>query len=104
MGQPWLLGEISAKLDGAEYFKPTLAQQAEGLCEQIEDSMSLYGVSLGLRIVRKHISAHIDKVALPFSNSDRRALRANLCRIEDATQLLTELQALYAGDSERVAA
>lgn len=32
MGQPWLLGEISAKFEGADYLKPSLAQQADGLC------------------------------------------------------------------------
>ncbi|MEO1323854.1 MAG: tRNA-dihydrouridine synthase, partial [Pseudomonadota bacterium] len=104
MGQPWILGEISANLEGANYLRPTLAQQVEGLCEQIEDSMSLYGDKLGLRIVRKHISAHIDKVALPLNDIDRRALRADLCRIDDANKLLTALQAVYAGDNVRVAA
>ncbi|MEL7109915.1 MAG: tRNA-dihydrouridine synthase family protein [Pseudomonadota bacterium] len=104
MGQPWLLGEISANLEGANYLRPTLTQQVEGLCEQIEDSMSLYGDKLGLRIVRKHISAHIDKVALPLNDIDRRALRADLCRIDDANKLLTALQAVYAGDNVRVAA
>lgn len=66
--------------------------------------MTLYGNRLGLRIVRKHVSAHIDKVALPLSDTDRRALRADLCRIEDASELLSEIRALYAGNNVRVAA
>ena len=56
MGQPWLLGELAARWDGLDYKKPNLAVQADGLCEQIEDSLSLYGASLGIRIVRKHVA------------------------------------------------
>ncbi len=104
MGQPWLLGEISADLDGIAYAAPTLVEQVEGLCEQIEDSLSLYGSRLGLRMVRKHVAAHIDKVDLPFNSTDRRALRADLCRIENAVRLIENLQAVYAGRTLRVAA
>ena len=47
MGQPWLLGEIAAHLENRDYQAPTLSAQADGLCEQIEDSLSLYGPSPG---------------------------------------------------------
>lgn len=104
MGQPWLLGEISAATSDTHYLPPTLTQQADGLCEQIEDSLSLYGTALGTRIVRKHIAAHIDKVALPLRPEDRRTLRANLCRIDDPNRLLADLNALYSGRNLRVAA
>jgi len=104
MGQPWLLGEISADFDGIAYQTPTLAEQVDGLCEQIEDSLSLYGPRLGLRMVRKHVAAHIDKVDLPFNETDRRALRADLCRMEDAERLIANLKAVYAGRTLRVAA
>lgn len=104
MGQPWLLGEIAAHFEGVSFKAPTLAQQAEGLCEQIEDSLSLYGTSLGIRIVRKHIAAHVDKVALPLAETDRRTQRGDLCRLSDPKLLLSSIQALYAGETLRVAA
>jgi len=104
MGQPWLLGEIAAHFDNVPFKTPTLDQQADGLCEQIEDSLSLYGASLGIRIVRKHIAAHVDKVALPLSETDRRVQRGDLCRIGDPKKLLNSIQALYAGETLRVAA
>ena len=104
MGQPWLLGEISAHLAGTPFTTPTLQQQADGLCEQIEDSLSLYGSHLGLRMVRKHIAAHIDKVNLPMDPLDRRRQRADLCRIDAPDQVLADIQALYAGQTLRVAA
>ena len=104
MGQPWLLGEVAAAVAGEPYARPSLSAQVDGLCEQIEDSLSLYGTSLGIRIVRKHVSAHIDKVDLEFGDTERRSLRADLCRIDDAKTLITALQAVYRRVDVRVAA
>ena len=104
MGQPWLLGELAAHLSGHPLERPTLQQQADGLCEQIEDSLSLYGASLGTRIVRKHVAAHIDRVDLPLDQSVRRSLRAQLCRIENASDLITQIQSLYSNAEAKVAA
>lgn len=104
MGRPWLLGEISAAFKKSRFVGPDLQQQADGLCEQIEDSLSLYGNSLGIRIVRKHVAAHIDKVDLPMTEAARRQRRADLCRIEHPDQLLNEIQATYSGQSLEVAA
>lgn len=104
MGQPWLIGEIAAHLAGHDFVAPSLERQLDSLCEQIEDSQRLYGPSLGLRIVRKHVAAHIDKVALPFAEAERRSLRADLCRINEASQLIAALQSVYSGHDFRVAA
>lgn len=104
MGQPWLIGEIAAHFAGRPFVAPGLHEQADQLCEQIEDSLSLYGAHLGLRIVRKHIAAHIDKVDLPLDDTARRALRAQLCQIDEAKPLLSAIQALYTGANLKVAA
>ncbi|MEP1143519.1 MAG: tRNA dihydrouridine synthase DusB [Henriciella sp.] len=104
MGQPWLMGEIAASLTGEKFTQPSLPEQLDGLCEQIEDSLSLYGATLGLRIVRKHVAAHIDKVAMPMGELDRRAMRARLCRIDDASVLISELSAVYQSRNVKVAA
>lgn len=104
MGQPWLIGEIAAHLTGAPFSGPSLDDQLDSLCEQIEDSASLYEPHLGLRIVRKHIAAHIDKVALPLSDLDRRSIRAEICQIPEIKEVLHALRALYSGAMLRVAA
>lgn len=104
MGQPWLLGEIAAHLEGRAFERPDLGAQAAGLCEQIEDSLSLYGSSLGIRIVRKHIAAHIDRVALALDEAARRALRARLCRLEDPAELISQIQSLYLNSETKAAA
>lgn len=104
MGQPWIIGEIAARFAGTEFQCPSLEQQFEGLCAQIVDSQTLYGDALGMRIVRKHIAAHVDKVDLPLTEVDRRALRAELCQIEDRTRLFNAIERLYSGAEVRVAA
>ncbi|MEL6826081.1 MAG: tRNA-dihydrouridine synthase family protein [Pseudomonadota bacterium] len=104
MGQPWLIGEVDAHFKGETYEIPSLKAQSDGLCAQIEDSLTLYGASLGIRIVRKHIAAHIDKVALPMSDIDRRQRRADLCRIDDPRRLIHEIETLYSGQTLEVAA
>ncbi|MEO1643239.1 MAG: tRNA-dihydrouridine synthase, partial [Pseudomonadota bacterium] len=104
MGQPWLVGEIAYALAGKEWEPPTLSQQLDSLSEQVEDSLNLYGKSLGLRIVRKHISAAIEKLDIPLEVQYRRKLRADLCRLEDPAQLLFQLRRAYERHEWEVAA
>ncbi|MEL7042832.1 MAG: tRNA dihydrouridine synthase DusB [Pseudomonadota bacterium] len=104
MGQPWLVGQVAAALAGQPYERPSLSQQLNGLCEQIEDSLHLYGSRLGLRIVRKHIAAHIDKLDLPMPAAARRSIRADLCRLEQFDPIVQHLRALYKGRTLKVAA
>ncbi|MDJ0921936.1 MAG: tRNA-dihydrouridine synthase [Henriciella sp.] len=95
MGRPWLVGQIANDLNGIAYREPNLENQCESLCEQIEDSLSLYGAFLGLRTVRKHVAAAIDHVALELTPEARRSLRSQLCQLNDATALMDSLQRLY---------
>ncbi|MGB2073876.1 MAG: tRNA dihydrouridine synthase, partial [Henriciella sp.] len=83
MGQPWLIAEIAASLAGCDYNPPSLAEQYDSLCEQIEDSMALYGQSLGLKIVRKHISSAIERLSVDMAEAERRRARSELCQIND---------------------
>jgi tRNA-dihydrouridine synthase B len=95
MGRPWLVGEIVAALEGQRWRKPALAEQFDSLAEQVADAQALYGPNLGLRMVRKHVSAAIDHLDLPMADSERRALRADLCRIERPAELVRALKAVY---------
>lgn len=104
MGQPWLLGQIAAHLAGTAWSAPSLERQLQGLIQHIEDAQTLYGRDLGLRIVRKHVAAHIDKVALPLSDALRREARRQLCQIGSAIELISQLEALYTGVELKVAA
>ncbi|MEM6534888.1 MAG: tRNA dihydrouridine synthase DusB [Pseudomonadota bacterium] len=95
MGAPWLPAQVKAALENRPSAMPDLHIQAESLCEQIEDSAALYGPSLGIRIVRKHVAAAIDKLELPIDAGARRALRSRLCQIDAPAALMRQIQAVY---------
>ena len=97
MGRPWLVGEVAAALDGRAWRKPGLNEQLASLSEQISDAASLYGPGLGLKMVRKHVSAAIDELEIELPAAERRQLRADLCRIGDAGELIAALRQVYLG-------
>lgn len=97
MGKPWLIGEVAAALEGRAWRRPGLNEQLASLCEQISDSVELYGPGLGLKMVRKHVSAAIDDLEIELPAAERRRLRADLCRIGEAGELIAALRKVYLG-------
>lgn len=97
MGKPWLVGEIAAALDGRAWRRPSLSEQLASLCEQVMDAVALYGANLGVRMVRKHVSAAIDELEISMPAAERRQLRADLCRIAEAQDLIDALRKVYLG-------
>lgn len=95
MGKPWLAGQIAEGLSGKAAIAPSLDTQVDSLCEQIRDSVALYGTSLGVRMVRKHVSAAIECLEIPLSEHRRRSLRAQMCQITDPEHLISSLRVLY---------
>ncbi len=104
MGRPWLPGQISAELSDAHWAAPGLAERAESLCEQITDSVALYGERLGVRIVRKHVAATVEHAELGLCAGEARNLRAALCEIEDPDVLISDIQAAFGTHAARAAA
>jgi tRNA-dihydrouridine synthase B len=95
MGKPWLAGQIAAGLSGRAHAAPSLAIQLDSLCEQIRDCVALYGPSLGVRMVRKHVAAAIDALDVSLSEPRRRSLRAEMCQITGPETLISSLRTLY---------
>ena len=95
MGRPWLPGEIDAALNGRPWRAPSRREKLSALCEQIDDSVSLYGPKLGVLTVRKHVSASIDVLDVDLSPAARRAVRSKLCRIGDREDLIAALRQVY---------
>ncbi|WP_084396130.1 tRNA dihydrouridine synthase [Henriciella aquimarina] len=103
MGEPWLPGKVAAELAGDAYVMPAREVQLHSLLSQIDDSQTLYGDRLGLRIVRKHIAAAIDKLPLDWSSQERRTIRAAACQMNQASELKDFLSGIYLQE-RRVAA
>ncbi len=95
MGQPWLLGQIASELTGNVFKAPSFSTKLEALCEQISDSIELYGERLGVRVFRKHLAAFIDSTKeLQIDNAQRDNIRRNLCQINNDTELKSEIKKL----------
>ena len=103
MGQPWLPGKVAADLEGRAFSLPGTAEKLDSLISQIEDSQSLYGKTLGLRIVRKHVAAAIDKLDHDWSPTLRRSLRSEACQIDNSSTLISCLTDMFL-DQRKVAA
>lgn len=95
MGRPWLPGEIDAMLSGRRWKPPARWEKLSSLCEQIEDSVSLYGPKLGVLTVRKHVSAAIDALDLGIGAPEHRRLRSSLCQISEWKELIEALRQVY---------
>jgi len=104
MGRPWLVGMVAAALEGRTRRAPSPAEQCDSLCEQLADSVALYGRRLGVLTVRKHVAAAIDAAPLRLDAAERRQLRSALCRIDDPAELGRALQACYRRFDEALAA
>lgn len=95
LGAAWIIGQVAAELAGRSWKRPGLREQLASLCEQISDSETFYGPSLGLKMIRKHVSAAIERVALDIEPDRRRRLRSDLCRIGEARELIAALERVY---------
>jgi len=104
-GQPWRTAAVArALLAGGREQMPTLEAIGEALLALYEDTLSFYGVELGLRIARKHIAWTIDAHA-PLLDADmRRTVRADICRMTSPQEVTCALRQIFGEDERREAA
>ncbi|WP_333585979.1 tRNA dihydrouridine synthase DusB [Phenylobacterium sp.] len=103
-GRPWIAAEIEAELDGRAFQAPALEARLAIVLDHLDDSVAFYGPRLGLRIFRKHLAAYIENAPWPQEPEARRSARARLCRLEEPSQVKSELTALWRGPEARMAA
>ncbi|MBZ6075108.1 tRNA dihydrouridine synthase DusB [Microvirga puerhi] len=60
MGQPWLVGQIGAALNGQPVPDVTPETRTEVALEHYDGLLSLYGLHVGIRHARKHLAAYAD--------------------------------------------
>lgn len=73
-GQPWIVGQVAAHLDGRP--APTTPEGNDLVnlvAAHYEDMLSEYGTELGVRMARKHIGWYLDAVG-ELSNAQRRPI------------------------------
>jgi nifR3 family TIM-barrel protein len=60
VGQPWLVGQIGAALEGRSILDPDPGVMASTAVEHYEGLLSLYGRDFGIRHARKHLAAYAE--------------------------------------------
>jgi tRNA-dihydrouridine synthase B len=86
-GQPWLLAQIAAALEGREVpTAPGGGDLGAVVIEHYEHMLGFYGRELGLRVARKHLGWYLDRL------EGAEAIRARVLRLTDPGAVIRELQ------------
>ena len=102
-GRPWLASQIDAALGGANIPEPTLEERLDIALTHFDDALAFYGDRLGLKIFRKHLGWYVEAGPAPANPSERRRIKAQLCRLEQPQEVRAGLRALWR-QTERLAA
>ena len=102
-GRPWIAKAIEAALEGRAFIEPDPDERLEIALTHFRRSLDFYGVTLGLKMFRKHLASYIDAAPWPAAPEARRAARASLCRLDDPEQVEQALTRLWLED-RRIAA
>lgn len=102
-GRAWLPAAIAtAIVDKSHETPPDRALRIASFAEQYDDTLSLYGRDLGVRIARKHLAAFIDDLLSDLADSERAAYRKSLCRKSNPAQVLTGIRKLQETENTRL--
>ena len=100
-GRPWLPAAIERALKrGGEICPPSRARLLESLLTLCDDTLAFYDGALGVRVARKHIAWMIDSEF----GAAARAIRKQICMLEDPRRVRQALIQLFDDESDRAAA
>ena len=104
IGRPWLASEIEAGLRGETFAPPGPERRLAIVLAHRRASVGFYGAELGGRMFRKHLAAYVDAAPWPVDAAQRRAARADLCRMEHEADIAAALGVLWDFAPARLAA
>ena len=95
-GRPWLPGAVAQALEtGGAMTAPAIAIQRDAALAHYRETIVHYGEPLGVRMVRKHVAAYVDRAPVDIDPARRRALRAGLCRMASPQRVEEALAAFF---------
>jgi nifR3 family TIM-barrel protein len=95
-GRPWLAAALDRGLSGETGEPEPDAETRLGLVlEHLGEAMAFYGEKLGVKIFRKHLGWYVEHAPWPADPAERRAAKAQLCRLERGAEVETALSALW---------
>ena len=97
-GRPWVASALDKALcDDKDMTEPSLAQRLGIALEHFTDTLRFYGDALGLKIFRKHLGWYVEQALYPADAAIRRATKARLCQIDNASDVESALASLWSG-------
>ncbi|MGA0600444.1 tRNA dihydrouridine synthase DusB [Caulobacter sp. KR2-114] len=99
-GRPWAAAAIEAALAGADYRPPTAQALLDTAVVQLERSVDFYGQRVGVRMFRKHLAAYVEQAPWAASAADRRAMRGQLCRLDEPADVARGLASHWSAETE----
>jgi tRNA-dihydrouridine synthase B len=93
-GQPWVVGQIGAALNGERVGSPPAGDELIALiCEHYEAMLLEYGTHVGARAARKHLDWYLEALGQPVDREVRKVLLAT----EDPRAVLAMIPSVYGG-------
>ncbi len=107
-GRPWFPGDVARFAETGEMPAPrSLEEQWSVFSRHYEAMLSHYGSELGIRCARKHIGWYLERAAeqIPEMTAEQvRNARGHICRMTDASAVLSAMKGFYADRDFRKAA
>ena len=95
-GRPWLAAHLErALIDGTQLAEPEREERYAIVVEHLRASAAFYGLPLGLKMFRKHLGWYIEQAPWPADPLERRAAKAQLCRLETPEAVEAALKDLW---------
>jgi len=105
LGKPWIAHSVARALqDGSAMAGPDLDARLAIILDHFRDALAFYGDRLGLKTFRKHLARYIEEAPLALLPSSRRAAKACLCALDDASAVERGVMALWREPDVAIAA
>jgi tRNA-dihydrouridine synthase B len=95
-GQPWIGGAFTSELSACDRLAIVL--------EHLAESIRFYGEAQGIRVFKKHLGWYVEKAPTPTLPEERRAAKAQACRLESAREIEAALVSLWLRGEMKLAA
>jgi tRNA-dihydrouridine synthase B len=99
-GQPWIVGQLGAQLDGeAPSERPDGQQLVELILEHYDAMLSDYGMQIGARVARKHLDWYLEALGIELDKETRKTLLG----LETPGDVIGMIPDIYGGDWRQAA-
>jgi nifR3 family TIM-barrel protein len=95
-GRPWIVRALDCALAASEApAEPGPEERLTIVLQHMQASLDFYGDLLGLKVFKKHLGWYVQAAPWPEAPEARRAAKAELCRLERASDIEAGLRRLW---------